>query len=416
MNMAGKVKINDRYIENKVTKGESIKLLIFHSSGGFIGGSEIYLRNLVHTAVNDGIDVSVCFGFNSVVPERYDQDLISYGAKIVNINFDPIFQFGIANFKSIWQWLGKINPNIVLFNRFANWDSYRNAIIVSLIRGYRVITVEHNDPPAWPKYPPRKHPPRNLHIRDILKKIRFKLVANQLDAIICMNQIAYHRYINEYGCQSDIVRLIYNGVDIKKFEFNVNSRNKWREKLGLVSKNIMVIAVGRHSREKGMDILLESVAMLPDAQQKKVTLVLVGNGSEHVALKQQAIRLKILAQIKFLGERSDIPQLLWASDLFVCPSRQESFGISIAEAMAASRCVIATRVGGISELMKDSGILIPPESPEALSKAILNMINNENLRDEFGRLAFQRVSTYFGLERSMQQTLDLIKYCTRCNR
>jgi glycosyltransferase involved in cell wall biosynthesis len=393
---------------NKINQYKPNKILIFHRPSGY-GGAEVYLINLVRTIVNDGMDVSICFGFDGFIPDGFDKNLINIGASIINIDFDPVCQTGISNLIKIWTWLKKNNPDVVLFNRLAFFESYSNAIIVSRINKCRVITVQHMDPPKWPKYQPRKYPPKNLHIIDLFQKIRFRFFANKIDSIICVNKAACERYIEEYGVHKDIIHLIYHGIDINKYEFDGRLRIEWRDKLGLNNHDILITAVSRHSLEKGIDILVESIALLPPIQKKKIIVALVGNGSEHLALKQLAIKLKVIDQIKFLGERSDIPQLLWASDIFVCPSRQESFGLAIAEAMAAGRCVIAAKVGGIPELLEDCGILVPPESPYELSQAISSVIDNAGLRIKYGKKAFVRVSKYFDITQSMRETMNVIK-------
>lgn len=117
----------------------------------------------------------------------------------------------------------------------------------------------------------------------------------------------------------------------------------------------------------------------------------------------------------FLGERFDTPQLLSASDLFVCTSRLESFGLAIAEAMAAGRTVIGTLTGGIPDVIGDSGMLIPPESPKDLSLAIKKIFENPAVKLDYEKKALERVSQYFTIEKSMRNTIKLIRSLVNIN-
>ena len=162
-------------------------------------------------------------------------------------------------------------------------------------------------------------------------------------------------------------------------------RSEVRSALGLPHHGPLIGAVGRLSPEKGQTVLLRALpavlAAFPEA-----TCVLAGEGPAREELESEARVLGIRERVVFLGYRRDVPDVLAALDLFVQPSRYEGFGLSLLEAMAAGLPVVASRVGGIPELVEDgvTGVLVPPDAPAALSGAILRLLRD---RVEARRLA-----------------------------
>jgi glycosyltransferase involved in cell wall biosynthesis len=129
----------------------------------------------------------------------------------------------------------------------------------------------------------------------------------------------------------------------------------------------VVLASARLHPQKGHTYLLAAAALVPDA-----TFVLAGDGPLRVELESQARALGIADRCVFLGYRSDVPDLLAAADLLVLPSLFEGLPVSVLEAMAAERPVVATAIGGTDEAIvsEQSGLLVPPRDPVALASAI----------------------------------------------
>ena len=153
---------------------------------------------------------------------------------------------------------------------------------------------------------------------------------------------------------------------------------------GLPAFDPLVGAVGRLSHEKGQVVLLRALPAIL-AAFPRAGLVLAGDGPSRPELESEARRLGISEHAVFLGFRGDVPALLGAFDLFVQPSMYEGFGISLLEAMAAGLPIVASRVGGIPEIVEDgtTGVLVPPQRPEALAAAIVGLLRD---RDEARRL------------------------------
>ena len=113
-----------------------------------------------------------------------------------------------------------------------------------------------------------------------------------------------------------------------------------------------------------------------------------GEGEEERKMKKLCVELKIEKNVIFAGERSDIPEILFSKDIFVLPSLREGLGLAILEAMACGKPVIATNVGGIPEVVKDgeNGILVSPKDPEALYRAMNELLDDREKREKMGRI------------------------------
>ena len=149
-------------------------------------------------------------------------------------------------------------------------------------------------------------------------------------------------------------------------------RNTARRQLCLPRDGFVVGWVGRLSREKGLDVLLEA---LPRLAGTPVTLAVVGGGAEREALEAQARRLGVASQVLWCGVVADAARIFPAFDLLVMSSRTEGTPIALLEAMITGVPVVATAVGGIPDLLApDAGVLVAPEDPAALAAAIRGVL------------------------------------------
>jgi glycosyltransferase involved in cell wall biosynthesis len=165
--------------------------------------------------------------------------------------------------------------------------------------------------------------------------------------------------------------------------------------------------VARLSPEKNHATLLVAFAELrrarPDAH-----LTLIGDGALRAALEMQAARLGLGRAVTFAGTRRDVPALLAAFDVFALASLTEGISLTLIEAAAAGLPLVATRVGGNAEVVRDgeTGLLVPPGSPAALTSA-LSAIAARPDRSEMGRRGRARVIEHFGADRMARSYNDL---------
>ncbi|MFA4646420.1 glycosyltransferase family 4 protein [Pyrococcus kukulkanii] len=184
------------------------------------------------------------------------------------------------------------------------------------------------------------------------------------------------------------VEVIPNGVDDELFKpLSEDEKADVKEKLGLEGR--VVLYVSRMSPRKGPHVLLNAFQRIVE-EIDDVTLVMVGTGEMLPFLKAQAKFLGIERRVRFLGyvPGEILPKLYASADVFVLPSiTSEAFGIVILEAMASGVPVVATTVGGIPEVVRESesGILVPPGDEVALKRAIIKILSDKNLANKLGK-------------------------------
>jgi glycosyltransferase involved in cell wall biosynthesis len=176
--------------------------------------------------------------------------------------------------------------------------------------------------------------------------------------------------------------VIYSGIDIEAFRSG--ERSSVRREFGVGDDQLAVGIISKLWEGKGHAVLFRAWKNLLDRDGKgiKPVLLVVGAGPLDLELRQLASELQIADSVIFTGFRTDIPNIASALDFAVLPSKFEGMGRVVLEAMACGKPVIASRVGGIPDLVKDriNGILVPPDDPAALEAAMAELVFNADLR------------------------------------
>jgi glycosyltransferase involved in cell wall biosynthesis len=194
------------------------------------------------------------------------------------------------------------------------------------------------------------------------------------------------------------ISLIRNGVDLQRYS-EQEACCTLPEEYGMEPGSQIVGVVARLEPEKGHPTLLEAwplvLRAVPDAY-----LLIVGEGSRRDALEAQARELRIAHRIVFTGRRDDVPAVTAALDVAVLPSYREAQGLSVLEAMALSRPVVASNVGGIPEMIEDAvtGLLVPAHDSEALAAAIVRLLTDHPYADMLARAGHDLVHDRFCIE------------------
>jgi colanic acid/amylovoran biosynthesis glycosyltransferase len=177
-----------------------------------------------------------------------------------------------------------------------------------------------------------------------------------------------------------------------------------------------LLYVGRLAPEKGLPVLLRSLAALT-AQGHDFQLTILGDGPDRGALEQLARELDFGNRVRFGGyvDQATVLRHLSETDIFVLPSLAEGIPVSLMEAMACGVPVLATAVGGIAELVQDgeTGLLVPPSDDAALQSALLRYLTEPTLRQRVARQGRLIVEQHFSLEREIDKLLDLFRNAVR---
>ncbi|AKG22109.1 glycosyltransferase family 4 protein [Calothrix sp. 336/3] len=261
--------------------------------------------------------------------------------------------------------------------------------------------------------------PLIYHLHDILSPEHFSntnrrvavTLANRFASLVIANSQASKTAFIQAGGRSEITEIVYNGFHPQTYEIPMSTAQEMREKLGLSGKYI----VGHFSRLapwKGQHILLEALSKCPE----DVAVILVGDAlfgeQDYVQkLHQQVADLGLTNRVKFLGFRSDIPQLMAACDVVTHTSTApEPFGRVIVEAMLCGKPIIAAKAGGAMELVENevNGFLVEPGKSEDLALVISDCFHHREKTGKIAENARLSASQRFDVVNINQQIAQLL--------
>jgi glycosyltransferase involved in cell wall biosynthesis len=252
-------------------------------------------------------------------------------------------------------------------------------------------------------------------IRNAEDQALLRRLTPRMDRLIAVSRAIVAKLVAE-GRTPARVDLIYNGVDLQRYEFT-EACCTLPEEYGFPEGTPLVGVVARLEPEKGHATLIEAwpqvLAHIPEAR-----LLIIGEGSQRANLEAIADSLGLLgeecsgdrcvgtrgarpgAKVLFTGLRDDVPQVTAALDVAVLPSYREAQGLAILEAMALRRPVVATQVGGVPEMIENgrTGLLVPPRDAAALGAAITRLLTNHPLADMLARAGHDFVHANFSVE------------------
>lgn len=214
-----------------------------------------------------------------------------------------------------------------------------------------------------------------------------RLMASITDRMVALSEGERNDYIRFSVSSPDKIVTIHSGVEIDRYmKAEVNVEEK-RRSLGLNPNGLVVGTVGWLLPIKGPIHLLNAMAHIW-RNHPEIRLVFVGKGELEGKLRAEASRMGVSERVTFLGWRDDIPEIMQILDIFVLPSLNEGMGRVLVEAMAAGRPVVASRVGGIPDLVehKKNGFLVGPGDVNGTSLAIKRLLIDREMRDEMGRM------------------------------
>ncbi len=217
------------------------------------------------------------------------------------------------------------------------------------------------------------------------------------DFLVPVSHLMKTKILAQPWIDPDRVITIPNAIPCDEY-FHPEKRQEFRERCKLVPETIVIGFGGRFEPVKRLDLLLKAFAdLLPSFPN--IRLALAGEGSLRTQLEQQATQLGIATAVTWLGFCQDIPGFLSALDIYVQSSINEGLPLSVLEAMAARKAVIATNVGGTSEVVRDgeTGLLIPGGSVEAIASALQRLLIDPSLRENLAVNGQKYVWTYFDL-------------------
>jgi len=265
---------------------------------------------------------------------------------------------------------------------------------------YRIGGWSFNDPVPW--------------YRRFIYILVEKYTAKYKDIIIVNNKHDFDQAKKLKINPRKALKLIHNGIDLKKIKFIEQSKarleiiRKISGQGGNVFKAKYIIGtIANLYKTKGLEYLLEAIKRLPN--DLPVISVIIGDGNERNYLKKIIKEKGIKNKVFLTGSLDNAWKYLKAFDLFILPSVKEGFPWTILEAMAAKLPIIATNVGAIPEIIKSgkNGFMIKSKDPEAIKKAIEEILSNYKLQQELGIQAHQTVLFKYDLDRMVKKIEEL---------
>jgi glycosyltransferase involved in cell wall biosynthesis len=232
---------------------------------------------------------------------------------------------------------------------------------------------------------------------------RQRIIGSVVDRYIAVSQDVATRMSQTFSIPIEKIDIVHNAISLTPFD-KPRVNNGLRAILQGSTGRPLVLTPARLDKQKGHCYLLEAAALVPEA-----IFVLAGEGPERANLEAQARQLGLGGRVVFLGHRDDIPDLLACCDLFVLPSLFEGLPLTILEAMAAHKPVIASAIAGNDEAIVSgkSGLLVPPKNPAALARAIRSVLSNPELAQRLAAAGRERVHQRFSAESMVQRVSQI---------
>ncbi len=229
-----------------------------------------------------------------------------------------------------------------------------------------------------------------------------RLIARSVDRYIAVSGSLQRRLQDDLLVPPEKIRVVHNAVPLGVFDCRDNSG--LRRALLPDECRHLVLTPARLHEQKGLQYLVEAAAQVPET-----VFAVAGDGPERAALERQAKAAGVADRVLFLGHREDIPSLLAACDLFVLPSLFEGFPVSVLEAAAAGKPVVATAVEGTVEAVWDgeTGVLVPPADAAGLAGAIRALLADPSGAARLATAARARVRQGFGLEAMVHRVAEI---------
>lgn len=224
-------------------------------------------------------------------------------------------------------------------------------------------------------------------------------LANRWTHLVIANSEAVRAdAIRREGLDPEKVVVVLNGVDLPRFSPERDPAES-RRALGLPPEGPVVGMLANMIYYKAHEVLLQAARRVREAVPG-VRFLLVGDGPLRPAIERQIAAWDLGRNVLLLGQRRDVPEILAALDLAVLCSREEGLPNALLEAMAAGRPVVATAVGGVPEVVVpgETGLLVPPDDPEALAGALVALLGDPSRAREMGRAGRDRAAKHFSAE------------------
>jgi glycosyltransferase involved in cell wall biosynthesis len=369
------------------------------------GGSGVYARYLTREIAKRGNDVVVFAPSGGTSASKLDS--------LEGVELRRVRVLDDLPYKALQFWLRLPEEvriadregafDVVHFNGISYWFARRK-----ISRAPQISTIHHlvKDAVAGSR------PSMISRLSDIggengfLMPIIEKRSTTCSNMIIAVSRFTYDQILSQYPHLRGRVTVVQNGVEFDRNAISTEMIKDTRARLGIPRRPVVLFVGRTNDHRKGLDTLLKAFEII--ASNSNAVLLIVGRGGiKKVGRIIHSLRLD--GRIIVTGHVDDdvLMTCYMISDVFVCPSRLEGFGLTVLEAMAAGKPIVASSVGAIPELVQDNenGFLVSSENPNDMAERILRILGDTNLRDRFSRNNLNRIRDKYTWGRCAEMTL-----------
>lgn len=396
--------------------------LLSYRSNPHCGGQGVYLKNLSRALVDLGHHVDVISG----PPDPLlDKDINLFQLPCLDL-YDPDDLFRVPSLKelakpiNLMEWLGVSTMGFpepftfglraykFLRKRFRSYDIIHDnqslsyglwaikKFVPTVATIHHPVTVDRDlavraEPSLWKKM---------KHMRWYSFVGMQKRVSRRLPRIITVSECARRDISREFKIPLERFKVVANGISTGLF-YPIPEIER--------EENRLIVTNSADTPLKGLRYLLEAIAKV--SQTHDVRLTVIGSPQRNGDIERLIRRIGIGRLITFTGriDNGEFVRQYARAAIAVVPSLYEGFGIPAGEAMACSVPVISTTGGALPEVVGDCGVLVPPRDPDALARAIADLLNNPVKAREMGEAGLKRVHSLFTWERAAQKTLEVYR-------
>ncbi|MGH9719940.1 MAG: glycosyltransferase family 4 protein [Bryobacteraceae bacterium] len=374
---------------------EPVAVAVFGVEPFRIGGTEAWCREISRQLGKRGWRVVLCFLKPPTEAVRRFLDLPNLSFEVI----ENTWKTDAEAMRALWRLLRRVRPRVLHLHYVGLVGPY---VWLARLAGVRsIFLTDHTSQPEG--FTP--------HRATLWKRAAVRLINAPLDQVICVSDYGHRCDVERGLLPASFFRRIYNSVDFSMVDQARPDPAAFRRKHGIPDGRLIVVQVSWIIPEKGIADLLEAARRVV-AEFPGVHFVLVGEGKHRAEFTALAARLGIAGHVTFTGlVENPMAEGVYAAADVVCQMSRwgEVFGWVNTEAMAFRRPVVATRVGGIPEIVDDgvTGFLVEKGDTPAMARQILQLLRDPGLRQRFGEAGRARCLARFELRANVAQVVEM---------
>lgn len=379
--------------------------ILYVITQGETGGAQKYVATLARAAKAQNMTLNVAIGekgdnwlgheIEAIGGKIWPQDHLVRPISPLN---DLLAIFELA------QLYQKIKPNIIHLNssKAGVLGALAGIVYNAKANNCKIIYTAH----GWVFNEPMSATKKWLYLT--LEKLTAKLKHH----IICVSEYDRDVALANKIAPAEKLITIHNGIDTTNVKF-LDRAVAQQELFGNNQPKPVEVIIGCIANfypTKGLNYLIEAIKILIE-QQQKIKVAIIGDGELRSELEKQILANDLKSIITLAGKKTDAKKYLPAFDIAVMSSVKEGFPYYILEAMTSKLPIVATKVGGVPEIIEDgkTGLLVEPKNPSDLADKIQTLIDNPGLRQNFGQAGYEQVRQEFSLEKMTRKTFETYK-------